>query len=202
MTWLRTQLENIKDQDKAIIIMHLPPGKDGFKKAEEVELWDPTLGGHDRNVQQQFRDLVATYRDRIVGILAGHSHKDGVRVLYKEGKPTKVLFSIPSISPVYFNNPGFKMIAYDPATLQWIDMVTYYTDQLQYKQTEKWTLDSYSLRKILSLKGGALDDGIMELAKKDPAGLTKSISRIYYVRSRHNKVNNMDDIGRTIFVGK
>ncbi len=202
MNWLHQQLEDLKEPDKAIIIMHVPPGKDGFKKAKVPDLWNTTLGGQTPNLQSQFLELMAMYRDKIAGILAGHSHKDGVRILYKEGQPINTIYSIPSISPVYLNNPGFKMIAYDPTTQQWENMITYYVDQRTYDETGQWTLNSYDLRGILSLKEGALTEGILELAKKDPVVLTNGISPVYYVRSRNDKVKDIDNIERSIFVGK
>lgn len=201
MNWLHQQLEDIKDQEKAIIIMHVPPGKDGFKKAKVEDLWNPTLGGQTPNLQSQFQELMAMYSDKIAGILAGHSHKDGIRVLFKEGQPGNTIFSIPSISPVYLNNPGFKMIAYDPSTLRWENMITYYLDQRTYDETGQWTLGSYDLRTVLSVKENDLNKGILELAKKDPAALTNGISPVYYVRSRNDRVKDIDNIERSIFVG-
>ena len=199
MTWLDGQLQQIGKDEKAILIMHIPPGKDGFKSARSLSLWSDSATLNGRTVQQQFLDIVAAHKDKIAGILAGHSHKDGLRMLYNADTAAGVLLAVPSISPVYNNNPGFKMIAYDPSSLEWTNCVTYYTDLDDYMHTGKWNAHQYDLHTTLSLEAGPLSSAIAKLSK-DSARLIESIRPIYYVKSKCPGVDAMDSIERTVFV--
>ena len=194
MTWLARQLEDIHGEEKAIIIMHIPPGKDGFKKAANESLWDSALP-----VQRQFLGIVAANKGKIAGILAGHSHKDGLRILRNADTSAGVLFSIPSISPVYNNNPGFKMISYNPSTLEWDNCTTFFTDLDAYTRTGTWDLHAYDLRTQLGLQEGPLTDAILARSS-DSMGIADAIKPIYYVKSKCPQVEAMDSIERTIFV--
>ena len=92
--------------------MHIPPGIDVFATLKLhlfrlISLWTQV----DIN---RFEDVLAPYAPEIAGILAGHLHSDWSQVLTLENKQEIPISGTPSISPIFGNNPGFKIYTYFP----------------------------------------------------------------------------------------
>jgi len=128
MRWFDDQLQEAsKDSEHVLIAMHVPPGLDG----------NQTLYDHvnkymwfSAGIQNRFLDLIHEYEDNIVGLLASHTHMDGIRLLRNNHRDsiTSMLISEPGIAPGHGNNPAIKLIEYDPNNFAIKNFVTYYMD--------------------------------------------------------------------------
>ncbi|MFZ0793382.1 MAG: hypothetical protein WAM65_06400, partial [Candidatus Korobacteraceae bacterium] len=68
-----------------------------------VPMWQPRWTA-------QFQALLREYEETVIVSLAGHTHTDDFRVINTSGaKPEFVLIS-PAISPVYRQNPAFRVV--------------------------------------------------------------------------------------------
>lgn len=109
LAWLKTQLAEAKQNNEWVIIAyHIPVGIDIFKTfhfgfSMSKEFWMPEYNRSYENILRQYPTVVS-------GILAGHVHTDAFQSLISKAR-VPVIF-IPSISPIYGNNPGFKIISY------------------------------------------------------------------------------------------
>jgi sphingomyelin phosphodiesterase acid-like 3 len=121
LTWLDSQLAAAQTADQKVwLIMHVPPGANTTETAqyaakgaapspgtddEAAMMWQPQY-------QAEFMQIISKYPGLIAMGITGHTHMDEFRVL-----PTgDVLFGIPGISPVFGNNPAFKIFTVAQAT--------------------------------------------------------------------------------------
>lgn len=125
LVWLHDQLEYAKDKNKKVFIaMHIPEGIDVSRSARIqlfrlLELW------HGNNTQR-FQSEVRAYAPQIAGIFAGHLHSDWFHILVFDDKNEVPVIGVPSISPIFGNNPGFKVFTYSNSARKIEDFVTYY----------------------------------------------------------------------------
>lgn len=101
--------------------------------------------------QNVFLDLVDAYRHSIIGIVSSHTHMDGIRLLKdrNEDRISALLISAPGIAPGHGNNPGFKLVRYDPVNYQLTDFITLYNDFYPDRIVKTWGDLSYSFRQAL-----------------------------------------------------
>jgi sphingomyelin phosphodiesterase acid-like 3 len=95
----------------------VPPGINAFTSARasapyygDIEsFWLPVYN-------EQFQGLVETYGELLRYAFAGHNHADDFRLNYASGSPALLSRIVPSVSPVFGNNPAFVKYTYSPAT--------------------------------------------------------------------------------------
>lgn len=121
LTWLDSQLAAAQAAGQRVwLIMHVPPDANTTATAtnvakgvvpnpgkddEAVMMWQPQY-------QIEFMQILSKYPGLIAMGITGHTHMDEFRVL-----PTgDILFGIPGISPVFGNNPAFKIFTVAQAT--------------------------------------------------------------------------------------
>ena len=148
MKWIGDELRAAQSAgDKVYIAMHIPPGEDayGVTHDDATNMWAhlPTEGPE---WQDQFLALCDTFQTTITGILYGHTHMDELRRFYdKEGNNiTEVAISAPGITPQHHNNPGFKIVSYDPESFELTDFTTLYSTP----QATTWGDDSYRFSEV------------------------------------------------------
>lgn len=186
--WLFEQLEFAKDSGQQVLIaMHIPPGIDGYTGANSLGtggklMWDSTLKFKGRaSVQDFFVNLIAAYKDNIVGIIGGHTHLDGIRVvLGKDKTPMMAYLSVPAISADHGNNSSFKLVKFDPSQKYALtDFTTYYhrkTDPiLQYDST-------YSFNQTFENTDGLTILGRIQQIFSEDKGTGKSRLSVYLDR--------------------
>ena len=119
LQWLQQKLQQIADaKEKTWIIFHIPPGIDAYSSAKNflgivVAFWDSRYS-------KPFLNLVHQYSTEITGVLSGHLHMDGFVILdMKNGNNVILDTFVPSISPIFGNNPSYKIYSYSnqPFTL-------------------------------------------------------------------------------------
>ena len=119
ITWLGQQLQAAQASGKKVwILMHVPPGanaqeiilaaplpkdvNEALFANEALEMWN-----WDPNVQSLFIDTLSAYPGVVTLMVAGHTHMDEFRILDSAGD---VLEQLPGISPVFGNNPAYKIL--------------------------------------------------------------------------------------------
>ena len=141
MTWLTHQLQDAANKKEAILLaMHVPPGKDGYSNAKKGT-WGDGLSYNNQPLNNAFLQLIAEYKDNIIGLLSSHTHTDGIRRLYNQkGAFVELCISIPSVTTDHGNNPALKILNFNPANnYELQDFTTYYADEV----TKNWSADSF-----------------------------------------------------------
>lgn len=78
----------------------------------------------------QFIKLVDKFRNTVQIAFSGHTHMDDFRVIEAGRTGLAVNKLVPSISPIFRNNPGFQIYRYDRASGSVRDYSTYYLSNL------------------------------------------------------------------------
>jgi hypothetical protein len=133
--WFFQQLMYAQDKGLQVVVaMHIPPGLDGYTGSNSLGtggklMWDSTLhyrAGH--SAEDLFVALLNHYKANIVGLIGGHTHLDGIRVVLGEANtPILPYISVPAISTDHGNNSSFKVVEFDPSQkFTFTNFVTYY----------------------------------------------------------------------------
>lgn len=112
------------------LIYHIPPGINVYGSLHSKATACPQkseLFWRDE-VSTAFLALVDQYHEVIVASFAGHIHTDDFRLTYPGaagGQPSGFVHLTPAISPMFGNNPGFQVFAYDSVGGALRDFTTY-----------------------------------------------------------------------------
>lgn len=122
LAWLKTQLNKMSNKP-VLLAYHIPDAIDVYatfkaKFNKIFEFWKSTYS-------KLFENELPKNSANIKGLLAGHIHSDRYQGLSVK-KIAKIPSDItPSISPIYGNNPAFKMYSYDVNTLELKTVTSY-----------------------------------------------------------------------------
>lgn len=125
LDWLHQQLQAAREKRQRVLItMHIPEGVDVYATLKIrlftiIQLWKAEY-------LQRFRRELQTYAPEIAGILAGHLHSDWFQILAFNQRDQFPVSGTPAVSPIYGNNPGFKIYSWSPQEKQIVDYVTFY----------------------------------------------------------------------------
>lgn len=125
LSWLHKQLvAAAKNHQVVILAFHIPVGINVY--ATLKNLWSGIKEFWQQRYTNVFQADLAEFAGTITAILPGHIHMDSFQVVgFKKPQKMPVSFT-PSISPIYGNNPGFKIYSYDALTFQLKNFKTYY----------------------------------------------------------------------------
>lgn len=141
LKWLEQQLNLAKNNNQHILLVfHIPDGINIYatlkNKLTIQNFWHT-------DDSDEFKKILKKYAKSISTILPAHIHVDSINVLamhYLEQIP--VIFT-PSISPIFGNNPAFKLFMYHPDTFQ-IDQENTYFYPIDFGKKGTWKME-YSL---------------------------------------------------------
>lgn len=108
LEWLQQQLQQASDKkQKVLIALHIPQSVDVYathflRLFTFQEFWAPEFS-------ERFNHALAAYPATIVGVFSGHLHYDWMQTLALSDHFTLPVITVPSISPVYGNDPAFKV---------------------------------------------------------------------------------------------
>jgi hypothetical protein len=111
--------------------MHVLPGIDAMRSSlgEPQSLWTVPC-------TQKFVGELTDFRGVVREIYAGHIHRDDFRIFPdRAGKPLLPIHIVPSVSPVYFNNPAVEIGWYDKRNGDLADYAPLYLDLANAKST-------------------------------------------------------------------
>jgi sphingomyelin phosphodiesterase acid-like 3 len=179
LDWLASNLAAAKQAGERVWLMfHIPPGIDGFmsthKLVSQLEAHRPATSTSCADTivpmwvpqwTARFDALVEQFQDTILASFSGHTHNDDFRLISSGGANRAFVLIDPAISPVYGQNPAFRIVSFaNDGSL--IDQTTYYLANLnratstvpghwkrEYQFSHEWTvkrLDRASLGKIYS----------------------------------------------------
>lgn len=145
LVWLNNQLKTIEDQhQKAWLLFHIPPGIDSYATARSlfqsiVPFWKETYS-------QAFFELIKQYQSTITGVISGHTHRDGSLVLNDTGNNKITDIFVPSISPIFGNNPGYKIFTFNKNDFKLQQVSTYYLNLTN--QNNTWQKENFFSQSI------------------------------------------------------
>ena len=159
MAWLHQQLVTAKEQKQDIILaFHIPVGVDIYATLQNmltkvVMYWKPVYSDAFQAELKKFRSVVRE-------VLPAHIHMDAFQlVMVNQLGGIPVSFT-PSISPIFGNNPAFKVFSYRSETMNLTQFETYFYS-LKNPKNSGWQKE-YSLnlpsRKVTSRKGNSERD--------------------------------------------
>lgn len=146
LDWLHQELSTaVKEHQQVILALHIPVGIDVYKTVKNfstkiLAFWQPLYSDIFYHDVQEFSEVISA-------ILPGHLHMDSFQMISNgHGGIVPVSFT-PSISPIYGNNPGFKVYSYDAETFQLKNYDTYYYPLNEKGNTAHWQKE-YSFNQI------------------------------------------------------
>lgn len=114
LDWLEQTLARASAEGESVwLLMHIPPGIDGYSTnqaggAPKV-FWQPELTAKFLQLLQQHPGVVQM-------AFAGHTHMDDFRLMRSQGQPLLLTKIVPSVSPIFRNNPGYQIFDCDRQT--------------------------------------------------------------------------------------
>ena len=154
LTWLEQDLAAAAQANQKVWLMfHIPPGIDGYASAMNqqaqaksgtaaspetcsnsiVPMWVPEWTA-------KFDALLKQYHSTVIASFAAHTHSDDYRLLGTDGATREFVLMNPAISPIYSQNPGFRVVSYNRDGVV-TDQSTYYLTNLasaSAKKKGKW----------------------------------------------------------------
>lgn len=125
LAWFHKQLLSAKEKNQHVMIaMHIPAGIDvygtlKFRFFRLIEFWN-------RQYTEQFEKELKEFAPEIIAIFAGHLHADWFQRMQLDNRNSILVTGTPSISPVFGNNPAFKIYQYSPSSGELTNFQTYY----------------------------------------------------------------------------
>ncbi len=131
MSWLAATLDEASRAGERVwLMMHIPVGINDYNTVKHekaglgpVEFWEP-------GYTKQFVELVLKFRETVQFVISGHTHMDDFRIIGNGQVPLVVNKLVPSISPIFRNNPGFQTYQYNRASGAVHNYQTYYLSNL------------------------------------------------------------------------
>lgn len=177
LAWLHEQLLSAREKKQHVMIgMHIPAGVDvyatlKYRMFRMIEFWNSEY-------TDKFEAELREFSPQLVGIFAGHLHSDWFQMLRIDNSNTIPVTGTPSISPIYGNNPGFKIYQYSPIEGKLRNFQTYY---YPLNENAEWGVE-YSFDKIYqpNCRDCTLPDGMMRL---EPANVLADYYKHFYAVS-------------------
>ena len=125
--WLESRLSRAQqNHEKVWLMFHIPPGIDSYFSIQKhqtlvkttaapipeklcasaiVPMWVPTW-------TSQFDTLLKKYDGTVIVSLAGHTHTDDFRIINASGATPAFVLINPAVSPIYRQNPAFRVASF------------------------------------------------------------------------------------------
>jgi hypothetical protein len=143
--WLEATLARAaKKQEKVWLMLHIPPGIDGYSTMTRYRSLSQAPGSKDLCSQaivplwkpvwtELFERLTEDFQTTITAMFAGHDHTDDFRVIHGGENDAQFVLIDPPVSPIYGQNPAFRVVTFSTGGLL-ADQTTYYLTNLQAAQ--------------------------------------------------------------------
>ena len=147
-SWLESTLSRAaQNHEKAWIMMHIPPGIDGYSTMVSYRSLSPAASSAPGDLCGQtivpmwkpfwtdlFDRLIAQYPTTITAIFAGHDHTDDFRVIHAGQDGQQFVLIDPPVSPIYGQNPAFRVVTFGAGGAL-TDQTTWYLTNLEAART-------------------------------------------------------------------
>ncbi len=180
--WFERQLDAARRAGRRVwLVHHIPIGIDPYATAQAPtgsSCPARTVPFLKEPFASRFLKLLRDHAAAIQAAFSGHTHQDSYSLVVDAGKAVAVEKVVPSITPVFGNNPGFHLFDYDRQTGDLKDFSTWYLANLdqaaqghsaewrrEYTFTEAYGEATYSaaaVQRIATavLKGDAAGDSV------------------------------------------
>lgn len=179
--WLENQLGVGSNPTTAtgpvILLMHVPPGMDGFG------------GGHQwhRHFESDFEKDLPKSKRPVIGAFAGHTHMDEMRVLSDSGNPYLALRVAPSVTTYNGNEPSFTVADYDTSDGRMTDYEVHsyrpggsgMAWQSEYRFSKAYNVTEFTPANVAKLAAEMQQ-------KKDPTGTRATYLRYYSAKDQNH----------------
>ncbi|CAE7191583.1 sgmD [Symbiodinium natans] len=183
--WLKERLgEAVQQQRRVWIVGHIPPGIETFGF---TELWRPVYVAKYLEIVQD-----PVLGPAIAAQLFGHLHKDEFRVLPNPPPGAGPIILSASISPVYYNNPSFKIVQYNRTSGKLVNFKMVYSEITADGKPLQWGFGYDLLQTYPEFQGSGLSmDAVMNLTDEFSTGLEswKQYAR-WYAASYPNELQH------------
>jgi sphingomyelin phosphodiesterase acid-like 3 len=182
--WFAEQLRQATQAgEKVYVLMHIPPGVDAYatnSNKTPTPMW-ASMPPSGPTWQDQFLGLINASSAHIAGLFYGHTHMDELRLLYdRDGtRVREVAISSPGITPLDNNNPGFKLVFFDPKSKEVIDFITFFTTP----GAKAWGDASYQFSQVYGCNPKPL---LSCLANQPLEEINRKMTTIFMVKSPVN----------------
>jgi sphingomyelin phosphodiesterase acid-like 3 len=118
LVWVEATLYRMKRLNAGVtFIVHVPSGINAYSSTGACGAWGAPTPYQTTTNGQAFLNLLGQYPGQIKAMFTGHSHMDDFRVLADAASaPFAFQRVVPSISPIFGNNPGYQIYSYDRAS--------------------------------------------------------------------------------------
>lgn len=123
LDWFEATLADARSEGKkAWILLHIPPGVDIYSSVNNYMDESGALSDADTMwkevYQQRYTEILQSHADVVSMTFAGHTHMDEYRLsIDVDGSGAEPVIVTPSVSPVFNNNPAFKVLTV--SSVQW-----------------------------------------------------------------------------------
>lgn len=126
LVWVEATLYRLKRLDAAAtFVVHLPSGINAYSSTNACTAWGSPTPYQATANGKAFLNLLNLYPVQVRAMFTGHSHMDDFRVLADAaGTPYSFQRVVPSISPIFGNNPSYQVYSYDLASGAPLDYLT------------------------------------------------------------------------------
>ncbi len=176
LAWLDSKLAAAKANGKKVwLVMHVPAGGDLVSTGKLVDgsgQLESTVMMWRQDYQARFLSILSSYSGTVTLTFAGHTHMDEYRIA-----SGNVFHISPGISPVFGNNPAFKIFTYSNSSLEAID---YKSLNYDLASMPSHFNDYYKFSSAYSMQG-SLDSASEQLVADLPIDQVKQdLYRTYY----------------------
>ncbi len=185
LAWLHKELTQAQQKKQQVLIaMHIPTGVDVYTTLfipfSIVEFWKPVYS-------QRFLDEVKRASSVVLGVFQGHIHADAFQILSTADHHALPFNGIPSITPIFGNNPAFKIYTYSLPVIRLVNFSTYY---LPLNDNQQWQKE-YDFDVAYQLNhGGEMIKGMLQLG---PTGELAKHYKTYYAVNRNTQPITKDN---------
>lgn len=180
LDWLHQELSSVRQKkQKVLIAMHIPTGIDVyttlFVPFGLIQFWKEAY-------TQQFLEEIRQTSNQVMGIFQAHTHADAFQVLTAANYRSVPFTGTPSISPIFGNNPGFKIYNYSLPALRLVGFSTYYLPLNNKNQWEK----EYDFEEAYQLNQSE-DEMVKGMLQLQPRGELADHYKAYYAVNRDSQ---------------
>lgn len=182
LAWLEAALEQARVEKKKVwLLMHVPPGLDSHKE-DKTEGASLAAGLWKDEFLDRYLKLVAKYGLILQISFAGHTHMDDYRIDRVEGTATLLHKIVPSVSPVFHNNPGFQVYRFNQESGVVTGWQTCFLNLAAEDGTASAWSEEYDSRQTygLSVVDAAAVSGLFQRILDDPAAPEAGAYRTFF----------------------
>ncbi|MDY6832430.1 MAG: metallophosphoesterase [Thermodesulfobacteriota bacterium] len=132
LAWLEDRIGRAaRQKEKVWVLMHIPPGISVYSTLRQnpgrAVPKKPVLLLNETHLAL-LKQILTRHPDTVTAIFAGHIHRNDFRLLRTDAVPAPVVLVTAAVSPVFDNNPVFRVVKVDPAGFTIADMEEWYLD--------------------------------------------------------------------------